>query len=134
MSPRVLTATTNANGTVNFPEYTYPATPYYVKQTLMNQYGPFAILNRLRGLPIPAPQFGSNGVTWESMGAKQANKNRQLVSETRVLLKYSKLMNSPWGFRSNVNYQYKSIAVTQDMGPGYGSPLNSYWPDALVRL
>lgn len=134
MSPRILTATTNANGTVNFPEYTYPATPYYVKQTLMNQYGPFAILNRLRGLPIPAPRFGSNGVTWESMGAKQANNNRQLMAETRVLLKYSELMNNPWGFRTNINYQYKSIAVNQNMGPGYGSPLNGYKPDALVRL
>ena len=134
MSPRVLTATTNANGTVNFPEYTYPATPYYVKRTLMNQYGPFAILNRLRGLPIPAPEFGSNGVTWESMGAKQDDVNRQLQAEDRVLRKYSELMNNPWGFRPNINYQYKSIAVDQYMGPGYGSPLYAYKPDALVPL
>lgn len=134
MSPRVLTATTNANGTVNFPEYTYPATPYYVKQTLMNQYGPFAILNRLRGLPIPAPQFGSNGVTWESVGAKQENIDRQLIAETRVLLKYSELTKNPWGFRPNINFQYKSIAVDPQMGPGYGSPSNAYKPDALVRL
>ena len=134
MSPRVLTATTNTNGTVNFPEYTYPATPYYVKQTLMNQYGPFAILNRLRGLPIPGPQFGSNGVTWESLGAKQANNDRQLVSETRVLLKCSELMNGPWGFRPSVNYQFKSIAVNHNMVPGYGSPENAYPRDALVRV
>lgn len=134
MSPRVLTATTNANGTVNFPDYTYPATPYYVKQTIMNRYGPFAILNRLRGLPIPAPQFGSNGVTWESMGAKQASVDRQLAAETRVLLKYSELMNNPWGFRPDINFQYKSIAVNQEMGPGYGSPLNAYRPEGLVPL
>lgn len=134
MSPRVLTAFTNPSGTVNFPEYTYPATPYYVKQTLMNQYGPFAILNRLRGLPIPGPRFGSNGVTWESLGAKQANGDRQLMSETRVLLKYSQLMNGPWGFRPSVNYQYKSIAVNQKMVPGYGSPVNAYKRDALVRV
>ena len=134
VSPRILTATTNPNGTVNFPEYTYPATPYYVKQTLMNQYGPFAILNRLRGLPIPGPQFGSNGVTWESMGAKQANQDRQVNSETRVLLKYSELKNNAWGFRPNINYQYKSIAVSEDMGPGYGSRKNAYRLDALVRL
>ena len=133
MSPRVLTATTNPDGTVNFPEYTYPATPYYVKQTLMNQYGPFAILNRLRGLPIPGPQFGSNGVTWESLGAKQANNDRQLVSETRVLLKTSELMKNPWGFRPSVNYQFKSIVVNQKMGPGYGSPKNAYPREALVR-
>lgn len=134
MSPRVLTATTNANGTVNFPDYTYPATPYYVKQTIMNRYGPFAILNRLRGLPIPAPQFGSNGVTWESMGAKQASVDRQLAAETRVLLRYSELMNHSWGFRPNINFQYKSIAVNQEMGPGYGSPLNAYRPEGLVPL
>lgn len=134
MSPRVLTATTNANGTVNFPDYTYPATPYYVKQTIMNRYGPFAILNRLRGLPIPAPQFGSNGVTWESMGAKQASVDRQLAAETRVLLKYSELMNNSWGFRPDINFQYKSIAVNQEMGPGYGSPLNAYRPEGLVPL
>lgn len=134
MSPRILTTTTNADGTVNFPDYTYPATPYYVKQTLMNQYGPFAILNRIRGLPIPAPQFGSNGVTWESIGAKQANKDRQLMAETRVLLKYSELMNNSWGFRPDINWQYKSISVNRHMGPGYGSPLNAYKPDALVIL
>ncbi|CAD6593201.1 MAG: hypothetical protein ASARMPREDX12_006932 [Alectoria sarmentosa] len=134
MSPRVLTATTNANGTINFPEYTFPSTPYYVKQTLWNQYGPFAIVNRLRGLPIPAPRFGSNGVTWESVGAKQADNNRQLIAETRVLLKYSELMNNAWGFRPNINWQYKSIAVNRLMGRGYGSPLNAYQPDALVRL
>lgn len=99
----------------------------------MNQYGPFAVLNRLRGLSIPAPQFGSNGVKWESMGAKQANHNRQKIAETRVLLKYPELMYSPWGFRANINFQYKSIAVNQDMGPGYGSPLNAYKPDALLR-
>ena len=132
MSPCILTATTNANGTVNFPEYTYPATPYYVKQTLMNQYGPFAILNRLRGLPIPAPRFGSDGVTWESMGAKQANPERQHMAETRVLRKYPELMDNAWGFRPNINYQFKSIAVNKHMGPGYGSPLNAYKPDALV--
>ena len=134
MSPRVLTATSNPNGTVNFPEYTYPATPYYVKQTLMNQYGPFAILNRLRGLPIPAPRFGSNGVKWETMGAKQANIDRQRIAETRVLLKYPELMDKPWGFRPNINFQYKSIAVNQHMGPGYGFHSNAYKPDALVRL
>lgn len=134
MSPRVLTATTNADGTVNFPDYTFPATPYYVKQTLMNQYGPLAILNRIRGLPIPAPQFGSKGVTWESIGAKQANKERQLLAETRVLLKYSELMENPWGFRPSINWQYKSISVNRHMGPGYGSLLNSYKPDALVNL
>lgn len=100
----------------------------------MNQYGPFAILNRLRGLPIPAPEFGSNGVTWESMGAKQDDTNRQLLAETRVLLKYSELMNNSWGFRPNINFQYNSIAVDQHMGPGYGSPLNAYKPDALVHL
>lgn len=134
ISPRVLTATTNADGKVNFPEYTYPATPYYVKKTLRNQYGPFAIVNRLRGLPIPATKFGSDGVTWESMGAKQENTQRQLFIETRVLLKYSELMNNPWGFRPNINFQYKSIAVNQSMGPGYGSRKNAYQPDALVRL
>ena len=134
MSPRILTATKNPNGTVNFPDYTYPATPYYVKQTLMNQYGPFAILNRIRGLPIPAPQFGSNGVTWESIGAKQANKDRQLMAETRVLLKYSELTDNSWGFRPNINWQYKSISVNKHMGPGYGSSLNAYKPDALVNL
>lgn len=100
----------------------------------MNQYGPLAILNRIRGLPIPAPQFGSNGVTWESIGAKQANKERQLLAETRVLLKYSELMENPWGFRPNINWQYKSISVNRHMGLGYGSPLNSYKPDALVNL
>ena len=134
MSPRILTATTNANGTVNFPDYTYPATPYYVKQTLMNQYGPSAILNRIRGLPIPAPQFGSNGVTWESIGAKQANRDRQLSAETRVLLKYPELMDNYWGFRPNINWQYKSISVNKHMVPGYGSLLNAYKPDALVNL
>ena len=133
MSPRAVIATTNADGTVNFPEYTYPATPYYVKKTLMNQYGPFALLNRLRGLPIPGPQFGSNGVTWESMGAKQANPDRQSMAETRVLLKYPELMENAWGFRPCINYQYKSIAVDKHMGPGYGSPLNAYKLDALVR-
>ena len=99
----------------------------------MNQYGPSAILNRIRGLPIPGPQFGSNGVTWESLGATQQNKDRQLMAETRVLLKYSELMNNAWGFRPNIKWQYKSICVNRYMGPGYGSPLNAYKPDALVN-
>lgn len=100
----------------------------------MNQYGPFAILNRLRGLPIPAPEFGSNGVTWESMGAKQAKPDRQRKAESRVLFKYSDLMNNEWGFRPNINYQYKSIAVHRDMGPGYGFEMNAYKPEALLHL
>lgn len=134
MFPRILTATTNPNGTVNFPEYTYPATPYYVKKTLMNQYGPFAILNRLRGLPIPGPEFGSDGVRWETMGAKQANGNIQRRTERTVLDKRSELMDNPWGYRTNINWQYKSIAVSKDMGVGYGDVKNAYQPDALVRL
>ena len=134
MSPRVLTATTNPNGSVNFPEYTYPATPYYVKKTLMNQYGPFAILNRLRGLPIPGPEFGSDGVHWETMGAKLKTADSQLRSEERVLTKYSELMTNAWGYRANIHYQYKSIAVSEDMGVGYGDVKNAYKHDALVRL
>lgn len=133
MSPRILTATTNPNGSVNFPEYTYPATPYYVKKTLMNQYGPFAILNRLRGLPIPSPEFGSDGVYWETMGAKQDNETIQLYSEARVVSKYPDLMKNAWGYRPNIHWQYKSIAVSKQMGDGYGSPQNAYKPDALVR-
>ncbi len=126
---RVLTpSTANDDGTVNFPSYTFPATPYYVRQTWWNQYGPVAILNRLRGLPIPSPQFGSNGVHWEAMGASRPTEEAQTNAEIRVREAANKLQHSQWGYRPAVKFQKKSLVVTPFDLPGYGNASNRYQP------
>ncbi|MCJ1457883.1 hypothetical protein MMC28_008252 [Mycoblastus sanguinarius] len=133
-SRRVLSPTEpNDLGLFNFPDYTYPATPYYVKQTFWNQWGLTALINRLRGKPIPSPRFGSNGVAWESMGAKFPDEIRQSQAEARVRQEAVNLTSNPWGYRAKVKFQSRPIAVDKHMGPGYGSRENAYTLDELTR-
>ena len=115
----------NATGKWNFPAYTFPATPFYVKQTFWNQWGPIAMINRLRGLPIPGPQFLSNGVHLESMGAKRSSISAQTRTEINVLKEAELINNSSWGYRPKVNYQSWPVVLT-DMGTSYGSSENTY--------
>ena len=114
----------NANGKWNFPPYTFPATPLYVKKTVWNQWGPIAIINRLRGMPIPGSQFYSDGVSLESMGAKRKSPATQAEVENRVREQAELINKGPWGYRAKVNYQ--AWPVVKDLGTGYGFPQNAY--------
>ncbi|KAL9102145.1 MAG: hypothetical protein Q9163_002676 [Psora crenata] len=128
--PRQLTPLrANPDGRLNFPPYTFPATPYYVAQTNWNQYGPIAMLNRLRGLPLPDPRFGSNGVMIQSMGTARPTTESQLNAENRVMIAAADLKRQPFGYRPHVKFQPFALVVTQDMLPGYGDAANGYTPE-----
>ena len=128
--PRVLSpASYNANGLVNFPEYTYPATPFYVVQTFWNQWGLHALFNRLRGLPIPGPKYYSQGVSWESMGAKEKDEKKQEAAEKRVRDQANEIKGQDhWGFRPYINFPMQPIVTTRKRvhDQGYGSATHAY--------
>lgn len=124
---RVLTpAESNAQGLVNFPDYTYPATPFYVAPTFWNQWGPFALFARVRGLPVPHQKFGGNGVLWESMGAKIKDPTQQSKSEAHVRKEAQELLSHGWGYRAKVKFQARSIIIDKHWGEGYGYRQNAY--------
>ncbi|KAA6406716.1 MAG: hypothetical protein FRX48_09439 [Lasallia pustulata] len=124
---RVLTpAQVNDNGLMNFPDYTFPNTPYYVETTFWNQWGPWAWLDILSGMPRPSAELGANGVKWESMGAKMKDPSLQLASESRVRAQAMEILRQGWGYRAKVKYQPKSLVVDKHYGPGYGSRDNAY--------
>ena len=124
---RVLTPNeVNDNGVVNFPDYTFPNTPYYVAVTFWNQWGPWAWLDLLRGMPRPCAELGSNGVKWESMGAKMKDPSLQLASASRVRAHAYEILQHGWGYRDKVKFQPKSLVVDKHFGPGYGSRENAY--------
>ena len=132
-SPRILSPTAyNEHHLVNFPEYTFPATPYYVAPTWWNQNGPLAWVNWTRGKPLPGAEFGGNGVMWESIGAKRKDPEMQLKSEGRVRRQAEELMKNPWGYRAKVGFQAKPIVVDVHSGPGYGSPVNAYTKEDIL--
>lgn len=131
---RILTPTSsNKDSTVNFPTYTFPATPYYVRPTAWNRWGPLALLNRLRGLPVPGPEFGGNGVNWESMGAVIPNPEKQSQAEGRVIANCKAFMKYNFGYRPVVNFQRKPIVVTPKYGIGYGWHVNTYKIEDVIR-
>ena len=130
---RVLTPSElNSNGLVNFPDYTYPSTPFYIAPTLWNRWGPTAILLRLRGLPVPGPKYGSIGVKWESMGAKLRDATLQARSEAHVREEASLLLSQGWGYRANVKFQARPIIIDKHWGQGYGTREFAYTEEALA--
>lgn len=122
----------NRRGLVNFPDYTFPSTPFYVAPTFWNQWGPLALTSRLRGKPLPHARFGGNGVLWESMGAKLRDPAQQSKSEARVRKEAQDLISHPWGYRANVKFQRRSIITDKHWGKGYGSRQNAYTDEELV--
>lgn len=106
-------------GLFNFPDYTYETTPYYVVPTLKNQWGPWAILNRLRGIAVPGPEYDSQGIAWEAMGARRPTAAGQEEAEARVRKQAELLKEAPWGYRANVPFQPRPLV--KPLGPGYGS-------------
>ena len=131
---RVLTPVKpNSAGLVTFPDYTFPSTPFYVAPTLWNQWGPWALFDRLRGMPIPGSQFSGSGVKWESMGAKQKSPELQTKSEARVREQAKDMMSHGWGYRAKVRFQPKPIIVDKHWGEGYGARENAYSAVELER-
>ena len=122
----------NDNGLMNFPDYTFPNTPYYVAVTFWNQWGPWAWLDRYRGMPIPSDELGANGVKWESMGAKLKDPDLQYASEVRVRAQAYEILQHGWGYRAKVRFQEKSLVVDKHFGPGYGSGENAYTEKELA--
>ncbi|KAL9127387.1 MAG: hypothetical protein Q9217_003721 [Psora testacea] len=132
--PRQLTPLeSKPDGSLNFPSYTFPALPFYVARTWWNQYGPIAIVNRLRGLSLPDPSFGSDGVTLPSMGTPRLTEEGQLNAEKRVIAAAAHLRDQPFGYRPKVRFQARALVVTENMLPGYGADSNRYTPEECAN-
>ena len=111
---------------MTFPDYTFPNTPFYVAPTIWNQYGPFALIDRVRSMPRPSPYLGGNGVKWESMGAKLKSEHLQHNSDARVREQAREMMWQPWGWRAKTKFQSKPLVIDRHWGEGYGSRDNAY--------
>jgi hypothetical protein len=72
---------------------------------------------------VPSPEYFSNGVSWESMGAKRS-KARQRAAEAKVISQAMSLENAHYGFRAQVNFQPEPIV--KGVNPGYGNRANAY--------
>jgi hypothetical protein len=116
----------NGNGLYNFPEYTFPTTPYYVAPTVWNRWGPLALIHRSRGIAVPGDEYYGNGVRWESMGARLKDPERQRTAELRVRANARILMDKGWGYRAKVNFQPKPLVADEKWGVGYGDRENAY--------
>lgn len=121
------TAPNPKTGLFNFPDYTYETTPYYVVPTWKNQWSPWAILNRLRGIGVPGPQYDSQGIAWEAMGAKRNTASKQQEAESRVRAQAKLLVEGEWGYRANVPFQPRPLI--KPLGLGYGSRENAFPED-----
>ncbi|KAH0563123.1 hypothetical protein GP486_002304 [Trichoglossum hirsutum] len=113
----------NEWGLYNFQATTYSTSPFYVKATFWNRWGPGALLNRARGFAVPGPEYFSGGVALESMGAKR-NKAKQRAAEAKVIAQATFLENTPYGYRAQVNFQPEPIV--KGLSLGYGSRANAY--------
>ncbi|KAI9774330.1 MAG: hypothetical protein M1840_004224 [Geoglossum simile] len=114
----------NEQGLYNFEATTYSTSPFYVKVTLWSRWGPAALLNRVRGFAVPGPMYFSEGVAWESMGARRNNKAKQQEAEAKVVAQAKALENSSYGFRAKVNFQPKPLV--NGLSLGYGERSNAY--------
>ena len=114
-------------GLFNFPDYTYETSPFYVVPTMKNQWSPWAILNRLRGLGIPGPKYDSQGIAWEAMGAKRSTQPKQEEAESNVRKQAKLLMESKWGYRAAVSFQPRPLI--KPLSLGYGSRENAFPED-----
>ena len=113
----------NERGLYNFNATTYSTSPFYVKATFWNRWGPGALLNRARGFAVPSIEYFSDGVAWESMGAKHS-KSMQQAAEAKVIAQATILENAHYGFRAQVNFQPEP--VVKGSNPGYGDRANAY--------
>ena len=131
---RVLSPTyANADFTVTFPDYTFYATPYYVKPTYLNSGGVMAFLNKYYGLPIAGAKWGGNGVRWESMGAKFKDETIQAKTEQKVREQAEHLAKQPFGYRAKVGFEKKSIVVDEHTSAGYGAGENAYTVEEMLK-
>ena len=80
-------------------------------------------MNRARGFAVPSIAYFSDGVAWESMGARRS-KSRQEVAEAKVIAQATILENAHYGFRAQVNFQPEPIV--KGPNPGYGDRANAY--------
>ena len=115
---RVPTGPNPKTGLFNFPDYTYETSPFYVLPTWKNQWGPWALLNRLRSIGIPGPKYDSQGIAWEVMGAKRGTVARQQEAEDRVRRSARILIDAEWGYRTGVPFQPRPLI--KPLSKGYG--------------
>lgn len=113
---RTPTAPNPKTGLFNFPDYTYETSPYYVLPTVKNQWGPWAILNRIRGIGVPCSKYDSQGIAWEAMGAKRGTEEKQLQAENKVREQAKLLMKGDWGFRASVPFQPRPMVKPLSIG------------------
>lgn len=112
----------NSAGLWNFPNYTYPSSPFYNRATLWNSWGPFALIDRLRGLPIPGLKYDSQGTRWEAMGAKYGQQQSRL--ERRIREQAEILQKAKPGYRAAVKFQ--PLPLIKPFDAGYGTPEHAY--------
>lgn len=110
----------NELGLYNFSATTYSTSPFYVKNTFWNCWGPGALFNRARGFAVPGPKYFSDGVAWESMGARRG-KALQQAGEARVIAQATILENAPYGYRAQVNFQPEPVVKGRNVGYGSGA-------------
>jgi hypothetical protein len=114
----------NELGLYNFEATTYSTSPFYVKATFRSRWGLGALINRIRGFAVPGPMYFSDGVAWESMGARRNNKAKQQEAETKVVAQAKTLENAGFGFRAKVNFQPEPLV--KGLSLGYGDRINAY--------
>ncbi|KAI9834432.1 MAG: hypothetical protein M1826_002586 [Phylliscum demangeonii] len=116
-------------GLFNFPDYTYETSPFYVRPTWANQWSAWAMLNRLRGIGVPGPKYDSDGIAWESMGARRPTEGQQSQAEVRVRAQAKVLMAAGWGYRACVPFQARPLVPPLTLG--YGSREHAFPADVV---
>ncbi|KAH9823627.1 Glutathione S-transferase [Teratosphaeria destructans] len=116
------------NGNMVFPHTPYDTMPYWQEASFWNLWGPRAIFNRfILGLPTPGPQFESQGVPLQRMGAEHPHPKTQSLIEQAVLENAAILEKAPYGYRPFIGFQAARLIGPVD-GPEYGSEDNRYAP------
>ena len=111
---------------MTFPHTPYDTMPWWQPATPWNLYGPRALFNRLiLGLPRPSPEFSSDGVPFEAMGAPHPHPKTQSMIEQKVRDNAKKLEEAPFGYRPAIGFQIRRLIPPVD-GPEYGLDMNRF--------
>lgn len=89
---------------MNFGHTPYDTLPFYQEATFWNRYGYGALVRRLRGIPLPGPQYFGSGISIEAMGVMQNSQATQAAVEKKVCENAARLEKAPYGYRSPVGF------------------------------
>jgi hypothetical protein len=113
---------------MNFGHTPYDTMPWWQEASFWNLWGPRALLRRLRGLPLPSPEYQSEGVAFEAMGAPHRHPATQSAIEQKVRENAAALENAPYGYRPAIGFQAARLLGPVD-GPAYGLEMNTFPKD-----